>query len=243
MIPATIIQTAPRWTKEIELGRDRLLRLHPGWKYLFFDDDAAVAFLRRHYPSWATFMAQACARPIQVVDLFRYLAVHHHGGFYLDTDVELHTPLHRLTKLNAVFPRETWAERDTPDDPVLLQRGAQTLLGQYAFGARRHSRFLARVCHYCASTLSSPRRMALIPKNTLGVVDSSLQVYHSTGPVAVTLAYLDCPDSASEVTVLEPPPREERGDDPVWFGTFGVHRAVGSWKKLWPDIVKHHALA
>ena len=45
---------------------------------------------------WARLFDALARSPIQRIDLFRYLAIEHYGGFYLDLDIILSQPLDEL---------------------------------------------------------------------------------------------------------------------------------------------------
>ena len=61
--------------------------LHPDFSYVLFTDEDILAFIRERTPSWLPLYKGLTHHAIQRVDLFRYLAVSHWGGFYLDLDV------------------------------------------------------------------------------------------------------------------------------------------------------------
>ena len=67
------------------LPREKLVELHPpaqGWRHMVFDDADVALFVQRHYPEvWPVY--QSFGFKIMRFDLFRLLAVHHYGGFYL----------------------------------------------------------------------------------------------------------------------------------------------------------------
>ena len=80
---------------------------NPNYEYLFFDDVDVDRFVQSHYVEyWDTF--QRLTPRIKQIDLFRYLAVLHHGGFYLDMDMEVTASLESIRNNGvgaaAVFP-------------------------------------------------------------------------------------------------------------------------------------------
>ena len=76
--------------------------LHPDWIYLFFCDADVEDFVRERQPSWWSLYQQLTHAPIQRIDLFRYLAVEHYGGVYLDVDMLVLKPLDELLAVQAV---------------------------------------------------------------------------------------------------------------------------------------------
>ena len=71
--------------------------LNPDFKYLFFDNMQVEEFINTHFPEYRS-VFDAFRFPIQRYDFFRYLAVYHFGGFYLDLDVLLSYSLSNLLK-------------------------------------------------------------------------------------------------------------------------------------------------
>ncbi len=79
--------------------------LNPDFEYIFFDDQRMADFIDEHFPQYRT-MFRSFGVPIQRYDFFRYLAVYHYGGFYLDLDVLLASGLSDLLDFGCVFPFE-----------------------------------------------------------------------------------------------------------------------------------------
>src|SRR5262245_51589591 len=89
-VPRRIIQTAKSGDMPLiqraAVANVRLL--NPDFEYLFFDDARVEEFIDAEFPQYRPVFDAFPAR-IQRYDFFRYLAVYHFGGFYLDTDVFL----------------------------------------------------------------------------------------------------------------------------------------------------------
>lgn len=83
-IPKRIIQTHRNADLHAE-HRKTWIDLNPGFEYLFFDDAACDEFISRHYPEYSSTYEKLPLKA-QKADFFRYLAIHHHGGFYADVD-------------------------------------------------------------------------------------------------------------------------------------------------------------
>lgn len=187
----------------------RVLAL-PGARYRFYDDDALAAFVRRRFPQYyGAFVGLPYA--IQRIDMFRYLAVYALGGLYLDLDMEVLASRVDASRWGeCCFPKEYLSNTD----PVLRQRGCPFLLGNYAFFARRRHPFLKELVDNIVTDRYGFQKRTDMPRDKY--------VFYTTGPVHVTLSYLD---TAESVTVLAPEPFRHS-----CFGDFAVHRQMGSWK-------------
>eukprot|EP00041_Stephanoeca_diplocostata_P018638 m.391576 g.391576 ORF g.391576 m.391576 type:complete len:270 (-) comp21074_c0_seq30:2130-2939(-) len=64
-----------------------------GWKYEFFDDAAADAFLEIHYQSWVARGYRALVPKAYKADYFRLCVLYVLGGLYADIDVDLYDTL------------------------------------------------------------------------------------------------------------------------------------------------------
>src|SRR5262245_42153583 len=73
----------------------RMRKLHPRWRHRFFNDDACREFISERRPELLE-LYDYYPRPVQRADLFRVVAVHELGGFYLDLDMHLHMSLDPL---------------------------------------------------------------------------------------------------------------------------------------------------
>ncbi len=60
-------------------------RANPGWSVCLWSDSTALALVRDHYP-WFLPTYLGYPAPIYRADAIRVLALHRHGGLYLDTD-------------------------------------------------------------------------------------------------------------------------------------------------------------
>ena len=70
--------------------------VNPSLRQTLYDDALAAAFVRRHYPQWASLYFEL-ALPIERSDVFRYLVVHHYGGWWADIDTFSKRPLAGLS--------------------------------------------------------------------------------------------------------------------------------------------------
>ena len=99
-IPKVFLTTDKVWSnRAADLNRS-LATTHPSWGFRFYDDNAAIAFLRRHYGSRHVSTFRSFANGAHRADLFRYALLHVDGGYYLDTD---NRPLVNLQNITQGF--------------------------------------------------------------------------------------------------------------------------------------------
>ena len=253
VIPRTVIQltnAAPTTTSSLRAK-------NPTYKFITMNDDQIHLFLELHYPQYLATYARLPAM-IMRIDFFRYLAVYHHGGFYMDSDVEAVRPFDdTLCQHGAVFPIDTYLT----DSQCDLQTNGYNarfsefcrsdatkpevpyLLGQYAFGARRRHPFLKAL-------VDAIHRNAEVHNKSADFVDNNF-VYKATGPDFVTRvwkdnsSFLSGPQAGVFVLKKNPPTslfekfldlfggtRDRSLTNPYrYFGNYAVHLNHGSWKK------------
>ena len=92
-----IIQTWKSNTlpKQLEELSNKIKLNNPNFKYLFFDDNAIVNFMKICMPEYIDFFVNL-KHKIQQIDFFRYLAVYYYGGIYLDLDIDINHNLDEL---------------------------------------------------------------------------------------------------------------------------------------------------
>jgi hypothetical protein len=225
-IPRRLIQTGQ--SRDLpplaRAAATNLRLLHPGWEYLYFDDDDVLAFIDTEFPEHRrTF--DAFPHNIQRFDFFRYLAVYRLGGFYFDLDVFLSEPLGDLLGCDAVFPFEEL----TINRHLRTNAGLDWEVGNYAFGAAPGDPFLGAVIDNCVRGQLEPcwagEMLRGIPKPLRG----RYEVLTTTGPGLLSRTMAESPGCARGVTVLFPPDvRKEES----WhlFGRYGIHLMEGSWR-------------
>lgn len=88
MIPKRIIQTWKSRKIPVEFRRyqKQIRKLNTDYEYLLFTDEDVNDFIAAEYPQFFEAF-DSCSEFIFKADLFRLLAVHKLGGFYLDLDV------------------------------------------------------------------------------------------------------------------------------------------------------------
>ena len=97
-----------------------------------------------HYPSYYSTYLNLPVK-IQKIDFFRYVAIYHYGGFYLDLDMNILQCFDKLLKYSFVFPVDEYIDirlcKHTRYRPY-CDRGQTFLLGQYAFAAEPKHPFI-----------------------------------------------------------------------------------------------------
>lgn len=225
-IPRRIIQTAR--TRQLAPRDDAMVkvlhRLHPDWEIRFFDNAEVDAFIKGTFPEhWSTF--QSFPRNIQKYDFFRYLAIYSLGGFYLDLDVLISTPLDPLLQHQCVLPFEE----------ISLNRHLRTELhldwevGNYAFAAEAGHPFLAKVIENCARSLREPSWVDPMLQGVPRPFRPDFGVLNSTGPGLLTRTLAENPLPDGAITVLFP---KDVCNPSTWhhFGEYGIHLMTGSWR-------------
>ena len=104
-IPKIIIQTwkTNNVSEKYKSYIEKLKSLHPDYQYLFFTDEQIDLFLKNNYPSYYE-TYKKLPLIIQKIDFFRYIAVYHYGGFYLDLDVSCQSNFDEILKHDCIFP-------------------------------------------------------------------------------------------------------------------------------------------
>ena len=212
-IPRIIIQTWKTITLPLPLQQlqQKVRKHNPTYKYMFFDDVDVDRFVQTHYfEYWDTF--QRLTPRIKQIDFFRYLAVRHYGGFYLDMDMEVNGSLESIRNHGvgaaAVFPLED--SRNTDD--VLQRNGISYLVGNYAFAAVQGSAAIQAIIDGIHHGVIPPHD---IPRNSL-----FKEVLYTTGPVLVTYVL----HGRKDVRVIQSTKYPESG-----FGEVARHLLMHSW--------------
>jgi mannosyltransferase OCH1-like enzyme len=92
-----------RWMK----SRYSVLKQHPaseGWQHMFWTDNKIRSFIQANY-TWFLPTFDSYPYPVQKVDAFRYFALYHYGGIYLDLDVGARQSLAGLLHYPVIFPK------------------------------------------------------------------------------------------------------------------------------------------
>jgi mannosyltransferase OCH1-like enzyme len=222
-IPRLLHQT---WKNEFLPPRYRTCqeswkRMNPDLEYRFHDDAACEDLVRRHYPQYlGTYLDMD--QPVQRADMFRYMAVHHHGGIYADMDT---TCLKPLSPLFAAKDRVVAAiEMHTPNYQIL----------QWCFAARPGQPVFLRILDEIVVRHRFMQGKPLRPQ------DRDHLVLWETGPALFTEYLLkENKRSPGAVTIH---PRCTFGaydlSSACLKQAYLVHHFDGSWKTQWDPKYK-----
>lgn len=163
---------------------------------------------------------------IQRYDFFRYLAVYHFGGFYLDLDVFLASSLADLSDFGCVFPFEEL----TIYKFLRQQYGMDWEIGNYAFGAAAGHPFIDAIIKNCVRAQKSPKWAQAMMRSIPRMYRKNFYGFCTTGPGLVSRTMAEYPDAANQIKVLFP---KNVCDPTKWrrFGEYGVHLMEGTWRK------------
>jgi len=210
--------------------------LNPDFEYLFFDDTRISEFTDEYYPQYQS-VFDSFRVPIQRYDFFRYLAVHHYGGFYLDLDVFLISSLSDLLNFGCVFPFEEL----TIYHFLRQEYGMDWEIGNYAFGAAAKHPFIQAIIDNCIRAHRDPKWVDRMMKSIPRIFREQFYVLCTTGPGLVSRTLAEYPNSARDVKVLFP---EDVCNKKNWnlFGAYGVHLRGGTWRKgplnVWQHFIR-----
>jgi inositol phosphorylceramide mannosyltransferase catalytic subunit len=225
MIPKQIIQTGPNnLPLLLQSAMVNLRLLNPDFNFKFFDDAMVDSFVAEQFPEYrATY--RSFSFPIQRYDFFRYLAVYHFGGFYLDLDVFLARDLNPLLPHGSVFSFEELAEGQY----FWKRFGMDWQVGNYAFGAEPGHPFLAAIIDNCLRAERDPEWVKPMLRGIPAALRDSFYVLNTTGPGLVSRTFAENPHLWKTIHLLFP---DDVCDPRNWhhFGVYGVHNRAGSWR-------------
>ena len=225
-IPKILIQT---WKNEhiplIYLSLiNSVKKYNPDYTYMLFTDDDIVDFLKNNYPNYyETYLKLPVV--IQKIDFFRYVAIYHYGGFYLDLDIKclqsFDLLLDELDGHDAVFPIDMILTGSKCKEDRLssyCEQNIPYMIGQFAFAAKPNHPFIR-----------------LLVDNIHNRIDYIVDTYHklknkknhnfvytTTGPDYVTTSYYQYKGRDS-IKILEHKKNQ-------YFGDYAKHVTFGTWK-------------
>jgi len=217
-IPKNIIQT---WKSndipdKYKTYIENVKALHPDYNHMFFTDEDIEAFLKQHYSEYYETYKKLPIK-IQKIDFFRYIAIYHYGGFYLDLDMNCQDNFNPLLQHQCVFPIDDYITKNRLHIHRYASFGKQQqtfLLGQYAFGSVSKHPFIKKIIddihkniHYYVKNVNA---------------NSDDYIYQTTGPDFVTQTYIDYKDK-KQIHILDNGKRQ-------CFGDYASHMCMGSWK-------------
>ena len=121
-------------------------KYNKNFRYIFMTDGDIEDFLIKNYREYYDTYRRLPIK-IQKIDFFRYIAVYHYGGFYLDLDMTVLKPFDGLLKDRCVFPVDQYIGKRCGMSRYrgFCEKGMDRLVGQYAFGARRGDKFIKKL--------------------------------------------------------------------------------------------------
>jgi len=226
-IPRRIIQTgkSPDLSLRSRAAVANVRLLNPDFEYLFFEDKKVEEFIDEQFPEYRS-VFDAFRFPISRYDFFRYLAVYHFGGFYLDLDVFLASSLEDLLGFGCVFPFEEL----TMNTFLREKYEMDWEIGNYAFGAAAGHPFLHEIIKNCVKAQKEPEWLQPMMNPIPRMFRDEYFVLNTSGPGLVSRTLAEYRDAAGQVKVLFPPNVCESTN---WhsFGGYGVHLQEGTWRK------------
>lgn len=205
-------------------------KLHPSWRHEFFCDHACRELIRTLRPDLVE-LYDFYPRAVQKSDLFRVVAVHELGGFYLDLDVHLFKNLDTLRDAEIILAEERAMSPEEysrrhhckPDDSRSYSQ-----IANYGFGARAGHWFLAEVLDEMI------RRAETVNPSTTNQDD----VLFTTGPDVFSAVYARHISDLTRGFIFlrgrcNPPEPRANHSCESWafqFGEFGNHLMASSWR-------------
>jgi hypothetical protein len=228
LIEKNIIQT---WkSNDIPNKYDNLInsikKYNPDYNYIFFTDKDIEVFLKdKYYNYYETYLKLPIK--IQRIDFFRYIAIYHYGGFYLDLDVLCLKSFDDLLEYECVFPVDEIIfdqmcnyERYN----YFCKKNIKFLLGQYAFAAMSNNLFIKQIIDNIHNNIDDIIKS--YNKNNFEdyvyITNFEDYVYITTGPDYVTKEYINYKDKKN-IHILQNGKRQ-------YFGDYAKHEFFGTWK-------------
>lgn len=219
-IPKIIIQT---WKDENIPQKyapliNSVKTLNKEYTYLFFSDEDIESFIKKNYLEYYN-TYQNLPIKIQKIDFFRYLAVYHYGGIYLDLDMQVNKNMDELLSNEIVFPIDEYINhynKKIKRYGDFYNKNQYFLLGQYAFASIPKHPFLRTLIDDIHKNIN--KTVKNVNHN------SENYVYSTTGPDFVTKKYMEF-ENKDSIIILDNQKRQH-------FGDFATHRYFGSWKKV-----------
>jgi mannosyltransferase OCH1-like enzyme len=217
-IPKIIIQT---WKTNSVPERymqliNSIKKSNPDYQHLFFTDNDIEDFLKQNYPEYYQTYLNLPIK-IQRIDFFRYIAVYHYGGFYMDLDMLCLKPFDDLLKYGCVFPIDELIGNNMCNlrrYKPFCDKGYYYLLGQYAFAAAPKHPFIKSLIDKIHTNINKYIKYVNF--------DSEDYVYKTTGPDFVTELYINYKEK-DDIFVVNNGKRQ-------YFGDYAKHMFFGTWK-------------
>jgi mannosyltransferase OCH1-like enzyme len=219
-IPKIIIQT---WKTKIIPNKykndiNSIKKFNSDFQFLFFSDEDIDFFINKNYPQYYDTYNKLPIK-IQKIDFFRYIAIYHYGGFYLDLDMTGFYPLKDILKYDCVFPIEQKISKtkcNMKRFKNFCDKNVNIILGQYAFGAKPNNKFIKTLIDEIDKNID----LYIDKYNKDG--QTLEYVYASTGPDFVTNVYINYKDK-NNIHTLD-------YNLSHYFGKYAKHNHYGTWK-------------
>lgn len=195
---------------------DNIKKHNTEYEYLFFTDNDILSFMKQHYPEYLQTYEKLPIK-IQKIDFFRYVAVYHYGGVYMDLDMDGLKNMDDILQYKAVFPVDEYITDGLGRNKrykYYYNNNQKFLLGQYAFAAEPRNEFIKLLIDNIHNNIHS------IVKSVNH--DDQEYVYKTTGPDYVSKIYMDYTNK-STIHILDNGKRQ-------YFGDYAQHCHFGSWK-------------
>jgi len=194
---------------------------NPKWKLMFFSDKDIIDFIETQMPEYKTTFF-SLSNKIEQIDFFRYLAIYHYGGVYLDLDMLVECSLDELYDNPCVckFP----IEYENIQDNIITDQNYHNLIGNYAFYAPAKHAFIKKIIDNIVNKRLSSEDVSKA-QQTNGDSALDVEIYCRTGPILVTQSYIDFANNQNIELLSTTPFSPER------FGKYAKHYCMGSWRK------------
>lgn len=198
---------------------------NPDFEFLFFDNERIEAFVDRQFPEYRKLL-NSFRMPIQRYDFFRYLAIYHLGGIYLDLDIFLVSGLSNLLRWDCVFTFEEL----TLNTFIRRNYRMDWEIANYAFGAIPGHPFIKAIIENCVRAHEDPKWLKPMLKSIPWMIRDDFYAFYATGPGLVTRTLAENPEYAKQIEILFP---DDVCDETKWhrFGEYGIHLQLGTWIK------------
>lgn len=84
--------------QEAHINIKKWQQLNPNWKYLYFDEDQRLNFVKEHFDKECLTIYKNLPLDIMKANLFRYMSLYIHGGLYADLDMHPSKPINHFIK-------------------------------------------------------------------------------------------------------------------------------------------------
>lgn len=198
--------------------------MNPDCEYMFFEESDIETFFKTLYPDYYS-TYQSLPILIQKLDFFRYVAIYHYGGIYLDLDIVALKPLDEsFFAHSCVFPIDEYLHPSMNRNPryrPFFQEGCYFLLGQYGFAAEPRHPFLLNLIQNIHGKIKQIKT-EYESNQPMRKRDREWFVYRTTGPDYVTECFMRYWNK-SEIYILDNGKRQH-------LGNYARHEYFGSWK-------------